>query len=204
MTADGETLRERRQRETKEQIARTGLRMFSEGGYDETSLAEVAARVGISARTLFHYFRTKPEILAYWLDDDFAAALTARLREDRNGAGPAWPLLREALAALVGRHQGPESLTVDRLFASTPSLRAHKQAIYAEWEDAAFAGLTAARPQEPEHRLRTVAMLGIGCLRLALGARYAAEYSVRLDRLLAEQFAAVAAAVEGSGSGTGA
>ncbi|WP_345651846.1 hypothetical protein, partial [Streptomyces tremellae] len=48
---------------------------------------------------------------------------------------------------------------------------------------ASNADLAAALPQGPERRLRTVAVLGIGCRRPALAARCAPEYSVRLGRV---------------------
>ncbi len=37
--------------------------LFSEKGYDETTVAEIAARAGLSSRTFFRYFPDKSEVL---------------------------------------------------------------------------------------------------------------------------------------------
>jgi AcrR family transcriptional regulator len=189
--------------------------MFADNGYEATSLEAVAAEAGMSARTLFYYFRTKPEILQYWLADDFGAALTAELSAAGYAAGEsaagyaagesaagyaagesAWVLLRRVLTGLVARHDTPEALVVDRIFASTPALGAYKQGIYADWEQAAFAGLVEACPQMPPAVLRTAAMMGIGCLRLALEARRNSGYRTELDAALAIEFGRVADAIQ--------
>jgi AcrR family transcriptional regulator len=197
MTAPTEPLRARRRRETRERIAEAGLRMFAENGYEATSLEAVAAAAGVSARTLFYYFRTKPEILQYWLAEDFGAALTAELPAAGHPPGEsAWALLRRVLAGLVARHDTPEALVVDRIFAATPALAAYKQGIYADWEQAAVAGLRQACPEAPPAEVRTAAMLGIGCLRLALEARRDSGYRTDLNAALATEFSRVADVIQ--------
>jgi AcrR family transcriptional regulator len=197
MTAPTESLRARRRRETRERIATVGLRMFAETGYEATSLESVAAEAGVSARTLFYYFGTKPEILQYWLAEDFGAALTAELPAAGHVAGEsAWALLRRVLAGLVARHDTPKALAVDRIFAATPALGSYKQGIYADWEQAAFDGLLKAYPKTPPAVLRTAAMMGIGCLRLALEARRNSDYRTELDVALTTEFSRVADAIQ--------
>src|SRR3954454_21461909 len=56
-------LRERKKRETREALARAGLQLFVERGYDETTLAEIADAAGVSTRTIFAYFPGKEDIL---------------------------------------------------------------------------------------------------------------------------------------------
>jgi Bacterial regulatory proteins, tetR family len=56
-------------------IAENGLRLFVKDGFESTTLEAVATAAGISARTLFYYFKTKEELLQYWRDNSF---LTAR------------------------------------------------------------------------------------------------------------------------------
>ena len=76
--ADGpETLRERRRRETSRHIAEVGLGLFEQQGYDETTMQAVAEAAGVAPRTLFHYFRTKDQLLHYWVAGGFAEDLAA-------------------------------------------------------------------------------------------------------------------------------
>src|ERR1700732_3531567 len=59
-------LRARKRRETRQRIAKTGLKLFVRKGYDATTLEAIAAAAGISARTFFYYFKTKDEVLQFW------------------------------------------------------------------------------------------------------------------------------------------
>lgn len=66
MTEPG--LRERKKLQTRAAIVEVGLALFQEKGYEATTVEEIAAAVGISPRTFFHYFRVK-EDLVFNLDD---------------------------------------------------------------------------------------------------------------------------------------
>ena len=48
-------LRERKRRLTLDLIAKTGLKLFIENGYEATTLDAIAAAAGISRRTFFYY-----------------------------------------------------------------------------------------------------------------------------------------------------
>src|SRR5215831_1907800 len=63
MTDQATGLRERKKQATREALARAGLELFIERGYDETTLAEIAEAAGVSTRTIFAYFPGKEDIL---------------------------------------------------------------------------------------------------------------------------------------------
>ena len=73
--ADGAT-RGRPAATSRQDVARAALDLFARQGYDDTTVDEIAAAVGISRRTFFRYYETKPDVV--W--GEFDAEL-GRLRD---------------------------------------------------------------------------------------------------------------------------
>ncbi|TDQ52978.1 TetR/AcrR family transcriptional regulator [Actinorugispora endophytica] len=78
----GETLRTRKQRQTREAIHHAALRRVLDEGIDNVTVAEISAEANVSTRTFFNYFPTKedavlglPEEIA---DDDAIEAFIDR------------------------------------------------------------------------------------------------------------------------------
>ena len=84
-TARPEVARGRRPSTTRQDVARAALELFARQGYDDTTIDEIAAAVGISRRTFFRYYESKPDVV--W--GEFDAELV-RLR-DRLAAAPGRP-----------------------------------------------------------------------------------------------------------------
>ena len=77
-------LRERKKQDTREAIAETARRLFSERGFDAVTVADVARAADVSRKTVFNYFPTK-EDLVYWRLEGFEAALLAAVRDRAPG-----------------------------------------------------------------------------------------------------------------------
>src|SRR3954452_661143 len=58
-------LRERKKQQTRELIAETARRLFTERGFERVTVAEIARVADVSEKTVFNYFPTK-EDLVYW------------------------------------------------------------------------------------------------------------------------------------------
>src|SRR4029078_273246 len=62
---EGDDWRARKKAATKHAIQEHALRLFSEKGYDTTTVEEIAAAAGVSHMTFFRYFPRKEEVVEY-------------------------------------------------------------------------------------------------------------------------------------------
>lgn len=54
---------DRRRTDTRERIRSTAMALFTERGYDKTSLREIAEQLGVTKAALYYHFRTKEDIV---------------------------------------------------------------------------------------------------------------------------------------------
>jgi AcrR family transcriptional regulator len=57
---------------TRARIQQVALELFSERGYEATSLREIAERLGVTKAALYYHFRTKDEIVQSLFEDQLA------------------------------------------------------------------------------------------------------------------------------------
>ena len=108
---------------TREQLLAAALELFASQGYHETTVAQIAARVGVSEMTFFRHFPSKEDsLLADPYDPLIAAAVAEQPRE--------WDVLRRVVQGVrTAWHAVPEPASAQvrlrvRIAAQTPSLRA--------------------------------------------------------------------------------
>ncbi len=77
-------LRETKKLRTREEIAGQAMRLFVQRGFDNVTVAEVAAAAGVSEKTVFNYFPTKEDLFFDEVDDRIAA-IVAAIRERAAG-----------------------------------------------------------------------------------------------------------------------
>ena len=87
------SLRERKRQRTRAALIAAAIELFERDGYEETTVAKIAAAADIGTRTFFGYFASKEELLFPRADDRVAAALDA-IRTRRPGERPVDVLLR--------------------------------------------------------------------------------------------------------------
>ncbi|MFI8100695.1 TetR/AcrR family transcriptional regulator [Streptomyces sp. NPDC086023] len=128
-TAPEPGLRETKKQRTRDHLAATALELFLERGFDDVSVAEVAAAAEVSKPTLFRYFPTKEDLLLDRFADHQDEA--ARIVRDRPaGTTPVRALHEHFLAALADRDpitglcDHPGVLAFQRLLYSSPGLAA--------------------------------------------------------------------------------
>ncbi|WP_067646931.1 TetR/AcrR family transcriptional regulator [Dokdonella koreensis] len=167
--APTEGLRERKRRETQQRIAEVGQRLFLTQGYDSTTLDAIAAEAGISRRTFFSYFKSKDDIILFWMDAGLASLIADLLKTSPDV--PPLDAVRDIMVKHIASSTTEQMTAIDNLMLSRESLLARKQAYYAEQEQALFKALCEVWRQ-PERRpaLRMVAMVSIGAMKVALQA----------------------------------
>ncbi|MFC5745947.1 TetR family transcriptional regulator [Actinomadura rugatobispora] len=121
----GSGLRERKKRRTREALGSAALRLFAERGYEETTIADIAAAADVSPRTFFSYFPSKEDVVFAEVDDRLEE-VADRLARRPLGEPPLEALrtaiveVIEALVSGVGEY-GPVQV---RLALERPAVRA--------------------------------------------------------------------------------
>lgn len=68
-------LRERKRRQTRQELISAAMRLFEQKGYERTTVAEIASAAGVSTKTFFNYFASKDEVLFPHLSSRIDAAV---------------------------------------------------------------------------------------------------------------------------------
>ncbi|MET8470349.1 TetR/AcrR family transcriptional regulator [Streptomyces sp. NPDC006422] len=127
MNARTPGLREMKKQRTRQTLSETAVRLFMEKGYDNVSVAEVAAAAEVSKPTLFRYFAAKEDLVLHrFADHEDEAARVVAGRAD--GVAPLEALRAHFLEGLrrrdpvTGLCDHPAVLAYQRLLYGTPQL----------------------------------------------------------------------------------
>ncbi|WP_432824646.1 TetR family transcriptional regulator [Dactylosporangium sp. CA-092794] len=167
-----EGLRERKKRQTRQLLTDTASELFLERGFDNVSVAEIAAACSVSQKTVFNYFPTKESLILDHPDATEAALRVALADPDTEPLDAAVGVLGDELAALCAwlDDQPDRAVAADRfrrfgaLIQSTPALRAYQRdmaerlvAVAAERLAARWGG----RADDPGPQAAATALLGL-------------------------------------------
>jgi AcrR family transcriptional regulator len=114
---------EREAGDARTRLREAALELFSEHGYDRTTAAAIAARVGVTERTFFRYFPDKREVL-FDGEARVRAALTVSIAQAAAGLGPMETLFH-AFRAFEPMLEGNRSYSKPRqdVIDATPALQ---------------------------------------------------------------------------------
>ncbi|HEX6713478.1 MAG TPA: TetR family transcriptional regulator [Thermoleophilaceae bacterium] len=146
-------LRERKKQQTREDIARAAMKLFSKRGFDAVTVAEVADAAGVSEKTVFNYFPAKEDLVFPEGEARWTALLDA-IRERPPGISVVQPF-REATHAFldgVAHREVEEIVARPRLVMQSPALRG-RLFLWWEQEAAMLAPVIAEAAGEREGRL---------------------------------------------------
>jgi AcrR family transcriptional regulator len=94
--------------ERRQEIVRTAADLFDRAGYSSTTMEDIAHAVGIAKPTLYHYFKSKDEIL-FWIHEEFIDLLINRHEQRLQALLDPNQLLLEVMAdilELMETHRG--------------------------------------------------------------------------------------------------
>ena len=128
-------LREEKKDRTRTQLLEAGLDLIHSRGFDQTTIADIAAAVGISPRTLLRYFPTKEDVIVCWVQDGMTI-LRDELRERLRSEPPVVALLASARAMFAALDDKSQFfLTIETVIRSNKSISARKEQMLAELID---------------------------------------------------------------------
>jgi mycofactocin system transcriptional regulator len=126
----------RRPTTNRRELERVAIALFAEGGFDRTTVDDIARAAGIGRRTFFRYFESKNDVIWGEFDEQLARMRAAF------AALPDGITLMEGIRRVVVEvnRYGRDDLTdLHRrmsLIAATPALRAHSTLRYDAWRGA--------------------------------------------------------------------
>jgi AcrR family transcriptional regulator len=162
-----EGLRERKRREMYRKLTEAGLKLFSEKGFEATTLDDIASTAGIARRTFFNYFSSKEEIILHWQNGLPDALYAEILRRDKTLTP--FALVSEALMTMTIAMSPDVAMLIARVTQSTEQLRLGNQMKFLKMEEAAHAALRVLWPgTESVQTLKIAAMAGVGAMRIAV------------------------------------
>jgi AcrR family transcriptional regulator len=169
--AGGEAVREglrgRKRRETHLRIQDAARALFVARGYDGTTLEDIADAANLSRRTLFHYFKSKDDILMS-MAGGMGEALVQGLDAQPPGKSPLATMM-EAMKDIAEAQPHEELLIFDKVMRSSEAVLARKRANYILSEEVLFEAMQRRWP-EPAMReeLRLAANMVVSVVRLSL------------------------------------
>jgi AcrR family transcriptional regulator len=176
------------------------MELYVERGYEQTTVAEIAERAGLTARTFFRYFADKREVL-FAGSEVLAERLVTAL-----DAAPASATPLGAVAAALGEvteligddreHSRRRQAVID----ANAELRERELIKLAAWSDVLAGGLRSRGVGEPTASL--AAQAGVAAFRVAFEGWLAGDGDRSLTESVRDAFDQLGAVIAAGGSGT--
>jgi mycofactocin system transcriptional regulator len=163
-TSQSTGTRGRRPSTSRSELSHIALQLFTERGFDETTVDDIAAAAGIGRRTFFRYFSSKNDLP--WGDYDRHLDMMRAHLHSLPADLPVMEALR--IAVVEFNRLPPEEIPYHRqrmrLLMTVPTLRAHSTLRYEAWRSvvAEYAAARLGVPEDdPAPRAIAWAMLGV-------------------------------------------
>jgi mycofactocin system transcriptional regulator len=174
---------------SRRELELIALRLFTDQGFEATTIEQIAAEAGVSKRTFFRYFGSKGSVL--WSDFDNEVSTIRAALAQVPAEVPMMDAIRRAVVA--ANHYGPPDVPELRLrmnlIGTVPALQSSAAVHYGAWEQAIsdFAATRIGQPAESLYPL-AVGRATLAACRAAYdrwSARADADLTFYLDAALA-------------------
>jgi mycofactocin system transcriptional regulator len=174
---------------SRRELELIALRLFTDQGFDDTTIEQISAEAGVSKRTFFRYFSSKASVL--WSEFDTEVDTIRAALADVPAQVPMMDAIRSAV--VTANHYGPPDVPELRmrmnLIGSVPALQSSAAVHYDAWERAIsdFAAVRIGQPAESLYPL-AVGRATLAACRAAYdrwSARADADLTFYLDATLA-------------------
>ncbi len=158
-------LRER-SRDTRSQLRELALQLFAEQGYEQTSLREIAEKLGVTKAALYYYFKSKEDIVRSLVEDYYTGLdeLIAWARTQPRDAATRAEIVNRYLDMVVNGTQVFRMLHQNQAAVSGLAAAKERGALFRERMDALIDVLT-----EPDGSLRAQVRAASCLVSISLG-----------------------------------
>jgi AcrR family transcriptional regulator len=155
------SLSERKRELVRDELAEAAVRVLAFQGFEDTTVDQIVAAVGVSRRTFFRYFQSKEDVIVHLVagaGNQLCAELRARPADE-----PPAVALRQALSTFVelSVHQPDKTLQVSRLMLNTPGILGRFLERLAHWQADVAVILAQRSGLDPDVDLRPVLAAGV-------------------------------------------
>jgi AcrR family transcriptional regulator len=197
-TAPAATMAERKRLLVRSELAEAAVKLLADQGFEETTVDQIVAAVGMSRRTFSRYFDSKEDVIVHMLAEAgvrLCAELNARPADE-----PPAVALRRALSVFTSMSVGnpAKTLRVSRLILHTPALLARFLERQSQWQ-AEMTGILALRAGlDPDVDLRPAVAAGVAltAFQAALRRWVDSDGSESLDEVVDQALALVGPVIE--------
>ena len=189
---------ERKRLLVRSELAEAAVKLLADQGFEETTVDQIVAAVGMSRRTFSRYFDSKEDVIVHMLAEAgvrLCAELSARPADE-----PPAVALRRALSVFTSMSVGnpAKMLRVSGLILDTPALLARFLERQSQWQ-AEMTGILALRAGlDPDVDLRPAVAAGVALMafQAALRRWVDSDGSESLDEVVDQALALVGPVIE--------
>ncbi|MFF5494479.1 TetR family transcriptional regulator [Streptomyces aquilus] len=189
---------ERKRLLVRSELAEAAVKLLADQGFEETTVDQIVAAVGMSRRTFSRYFDSKEDVIVHMLAGAgvrLCAELNARPADE-----PPAVALRRALTVFTSMSVGnpAKMLRVSRLILDTPALLARFLERQSQWQ-AEMTGILARRAGlDPDVDLRPAVAAGVAltAFQAALRRWVDSDGGESLDEIVDQALALVGPVIE--------